>query len=274
MTKITDMSPEAERVLREVYRNMPFARKWRQMADLLQTGKVLHGAGVRLRKPAATDEEIRASWVAANLGKAWAEKARRPAMEGQKDNLHVLLEVLAVLTRLEVPYALGGSWASSLMGKMRFTNDADLIVEPFPGKETAFCASFGDDYYVSLSAVQEAVRRRSSFNVVHTASAFKVDVFVRKDRPFDASVMARRRAFPLPEAPGQVLVCVSPEDVVLLKLEWYRLGGETSERQWSEVRGVLEIQAERLDQAYLDHWAKELGGADLLDRAWRESVIE
>src|SRR5260370_29560104 len=130
---------------------------------------------------------------------------------------------------------------------MRFTYDADLSVEPFPGKERAFCAAFGEDYYVSLGSVQDANTRRSSFNVIHTTSGFKVDVFVRKDRPFELSAMARRRAYPVPQAPGQEIVCVTPEDVILFKLEWYRLGGGTSERQWNDILGVLQVQAGKLD---------------------------
>jgi hypothetical protein len=191
-------------------------------------------------------------------------------MAANDDNLAVLQEVIAAFAVLEIPYALGGSWASSLMGKPRLTFDADLTVEPFPGKEMAFCATFNPDYYVSLDAVRNAVRRRASFNILHTVSGFKVDVFVRKERPFDQSVMARRRAFPLPGV-GPV-VCVSPEDVILLKLEWFRLGNESSEQQLRDVVGVLQVQSGRLDDAYLDHWAADLSVADLLARVRNDAA--
>ena len=192
-------------------------------------------------------------------------------MENDKENVEVIQAVTAVLTRLQIPYAVGGSWASSLLGKPRFTNDADIAVEPFPGKEPAFCASFGEDYYVSLPMIQDAIRRRSSFNIIHWSSGFKVDLFIRKDRPFEASVLARRHVYPLPD--GQSFTLVSPEDVILLKLEWYRLGGGHSERQWEDVLGVLQVQAGKLDHAYLDHWAADLGVSDLLQRARQESGV-
>ena len=181
--------------------------------------------------------------------------------------------MIAALSRLGIPYALGGSWASCLFGQMRLTLDADLSLEPFPGQESALCACFGEDYYVSPDAVREAVRRRSSFNIIHLPSGFKVDCFVRKDRPFEQSVMARRRSYALPGQLGPPLQCVTPEDVVLLKLEWFRLGNEASERQWRDVLGVLQVQAGRLDDAYLDRWAADLGVADLLRRARQESAI-
>lgn len=192
-------------------------------------------------------------------------------MEGDQENVAIVQEVASILDRLEIPYAVGGSWASSLLGKPRLTHDVDMTVEPFPGKETAFCACFSDDYYVSLPMIQDAIRRRSSFNIIHWPSAFKADLFVRKDRAFDASVLARRRLHPLAE--GRSLTLVSPEDVILLKLEWYRLGGGTSERQLEDVRGVLQMQAGKLDQAYLDHWAADLGVSDLLQRARQESSV-
>lgn len=192
-------------------------------------------------------------------------------MEGDQENVAVVQEVASALDRLAIPYAVGGSWASSLLGKPRLTHDVDMTVEPFPGKETAFCSSFSDDYYVSLPMIQDALRRRSSFNIIHWPTSFKVDLFVRKDRPFDASVLARRRVHPLSE--GRSLTLVSPEDVILLKLEWYRLGGGTSERQLEDVRGVLQMQAGKLDQAYLDHWAADLGVSDLLQCARQESGV-
>jgi hypothetical protein len=192
-------------------------------------------------------------------------------VESDKENKEIIQEVASVLARLQIPHAVGGSWASSLLGKPRFTNDADMIVEPFPGKEEAFCASFGEDYYVSLPMIQDAIQRRSSFNVIHWPSGFKVDLFIRKERPFEVSVLARRHIYPSPG--GQSFSLVSAEDIILLKLEWYRLGGGASERQWDDILGVFQVQADTLDQAYLDHWAADLGVSDLLERARRESGV-
>jgi hypothetical protein len=272
-TSLSDTSAEAEGVLREVLRTMPFARKWRQMGAIYHTARVLHAAGLRDRNPSATDEKIQAAWVEAAGGGTAPWQRRRTAMVGSEDNLRVLQDVVAVLDRLQIAYALGGSWASSILGKMRFTHDADLSAEPFPGKEADFCAGFGEDYYVSLPAVQQAIRQRLSFNVVHTLTGFKVDVFVSKGRPFDRSVLARRRQYPLGGEPGVAIACVSPEDIILLKLEWYRLGGGVSGVQWNDVLGVLQVQGQHLDQGYLDHWAAELGVSDLLERARRESSL-
>lgn len=271
MARLTDTSPEAERVLRESYRRMPIEQKLRTLAALYRTAKRLHAAGVRQRHPSATPREIAADWRTQAFGPSLLAQLGEPDVPSNEESLPVLQAVLDAFARLEIPCALGGSWASSLLGKMRFSYGADLIAEPFPGKEAALVAGFDPaNWYINLSAVEEAVRSRSAFNIIHTGSNFKVDVFVRKERPFDQSVMARRRTIPFPGAETP-LTCVTAEDIILLELEWFRLGDETSERQWTDILGVFEIQGDKLDQNYLDHWARELGVADLLERARRQS---
>jgi len=100
---------------------------------------------------------------------------------------------------------------------------------------------------------------------------FKVDVFIPHPRPFLRSQLARvqRQTFSL-EAEKSANFA-SPEDTILSKLEWYRLGGEVSERQWRDVLGVLKTRAGVLDLNYLLEWAKELKVGDLLERALNES---
>src|SRR5262249_49451378 len=190
--------------------------------------------------------------------------------------LSVLAELrsyLRVLDDLQIPYVLGGSLASSVLGISRNTRDADIAVEPFPGKEERLATSFGSNCYLSLAAIREALQQRSSFNIINTCTGFKVDVFIRKDDPFELSAMARRMRVALPDKPDEPLFLYTPEDLILFKLRWYRLGEETSDQQWEDVRGLLKVQQGRLDQGYLDQWAQTLHLADLLARARCETGI-
>jgi hypothetical protein len=267
MKLLTDTSPEAERVLIDVYRRMPVGQKWLMLGKSFQTAKMLHAAGVRFRNPQAASQEIHSKWLELHFGSRVPSRTRSPAMDPAMENLRVFREVVAVLNSFDIPYALGGSMASSIFGVDRYTRDADITVEPFPGKEALLAGSFGSEYYVSLPAVQEAVRNRSTFNIINTAIGFKVDVFVRRNQEFEKSAMARRVSLELPDSPGQPLFFHSPEDVILFKLTWYRKGNEISDQQWSDVLGVLKVQGNQLDFDYLERWAKELKIDDLLARA-------
>src|SRR5205085_10871909 len=118
---------------------------------------------------------------------------RVPVMLGNEEAIQVVHHVVSVLEGLQIAYALAGSWASSIHGKARLTHDADICVEPFPGKEAAFCAGLGEDYYVSEAAVRQAIRNHHTFNVIYTLTGFKVDLFVAKPRLYDKALLARRQ---------------------------------------------------------------------------------
>ena len=274
MKRLTDTSPDAERVRIEAYRRMAPARKWKLLGDAYRYARVIHAAGVRQRIPAATEGEIRRDWALQTLGPGpWLDRMRCDVQAQPIEHQQVIREVIEVLGRAGIGYAVGGSLASSVHGVIRYTQDADLTVDPFPGREAAFVASFDpNDYYLDLAAVQDANRRRASFNIIHLPTGFKVDVFVRKDRPFEQSLWQRRITTTQLDPGGAPMEVVSPEDVILLKLEWYRLGNETSDRQLEDVLGVMRTKAGGLDDAYLDRWAADLGVSDLLARARSEAA--
>jgi hypothetical protein len=183
------------------------------------------------------------------------------------DILLALGPVLEALRRLGVRHYVGGSIASSSYGVPRASIDADVVAELGPAHAPRFVAALRGSYYVSEERVRDAIARRASFNVIHLETMVKVDVFVSKNRPFDRRAFERAR--PATTESGGELPVSSAEDTVLAKLEWYRRGGEVSERQWSDVTGVLRA-VRAFDEAYLRQGAVELGVADLLDRALEE----
>ena|SRR5438067_10567702 len=269
MTGVTDTAPEVERLMYEAYRRMTPARKWQNLRDDYRMARALHAAGMRHRNPAVTLAEIQADWIRSLLGRPCPVPIPESLMEPVNQEYQPVLRfTLRTLERLGIAYAIGGSVASSLHGASRMTRDADLTVEPFSGREEAFLAAFpAPEFYVSPGAVREALRTRSTFNILHPATGYKIDIFIRKDEPFEQAAFARLGPYRLPDAPEEPVQVHSPEDIILFKLRWYRIGNETSDSQWSDVLAVMKTQRDRLDVAYLDHWAAEIGVKDLLDRA-------
>ncbi len=187
------------------------------------------------------------------------------------ESISVLMMVVAVFERLRIPYLVGGSMASALYGVARSTLDADIVADIRLEQVREFVASLGADFYADEEMIRSAIEHRSSFNLIHFETMFKVDVFIRKDRPFDQMQFKRRVEQVFAAEPEQKAYMITAEDIILTKLEWYRLGNEISDRQWRDILGVLKVQTGRLDMDYLHNWAVELDVADLLQRALKES---
>lgn len=179
--------------------------------------------------------------------------------------------IIHAFEQLGVSYYIGGSVASTVYGIPRTTLDADIIAELRPEHAHPLVLQLQDQYYIDEDAVKDAIRHRFSFNAIHLATMLKIDVYLPKMRPFDQEIRRRTQQKLLEE---HLFSFASPEDTVLTKLEWYRMGGEVSERQWNDLLGVLKLQGKNLDFAYLRRWAISLQVADLLDRACEDAGLD
>ncbi|MGA2747827.1 MAG: hypothetical protein ABSG59_03545 [Verrucomicrobiota bacterium] len=187
--------------------------------------------------------------------------------EGETELLAAVGRVAGFFDALGVEYLVGGSMASSVFGEPRQTLDADLLARLLPRHAEPLVRQLSGEFYADLAAIRAAIQTEASFNLIHLESMTKVDVFLHWRTPFAQSQFARRRRKLIGDSAPLELFFASPEDTILSKLERYRQGGAVSERQWRDLLGVLKVQAGALDQAYLSHWAGELGVSDLLDRA-------
>lgn len=178
----------------------------------------------------------------------------------------VTLLVIDVLEQLHIPYVIAGSLASTQHGMARSTLDSDLVVMMNESEVPLFIARLRDEFYADQEMALEAVGNKSSFNLIHLETMFKVDLFLAKDDPFDHAQIDRRVPRAAAEDLEREIFVLSAEDTILAKLRWYRMGGEQSEQQWRDVVGVVKVQGDGLDIEYLRKMAVELNVEDLLAR--------
>jgi Nucleotidyl transferase of unknown function (DUF2204) len=179
-----------------------------------------------------------------------------------------LRRVTTALEASGVSYMLTGSLASSMYGIPRATNDIDLVIAPSAEQLRSVVQMFQRlGFTVAPEAATEAWRNRTQFNVIDFARGLKADLILRKDRDFSIAEFDRRQTH---EVEGVRLTLATPEDVILAKLEWAKIG--ESERQLNDAAGMIKMQSGKLDVAYIENWVERLS----LDRQWaaaREKAV-
>lgn len=160
----------------------------------------------------------------------------------------VVARLARTFDTLGIRYVVGGSVASSLYGIPRATQDVDIVADVRLSHVEGITKALEGDFYVDADMIRDAIKRRASFNVVHLETMFKADVFILQGDSWSREEMARARTEQLDIPEGKVTIrFASPEDTVLHKLIWYKLGNQISDRQWSDILGVLKVQGEALE---------------------------
>jgi hypothetical protein len=172
---------------------------------------------------------------------------------------HQLMQRMADFFEAEnIPYRVVGSMASMIYGEPRFTNDVDMVADIPMGKVSQFCNAFQPpEYYVSESAIREAIQKRFQFNLLHPQSGLKVDIIIPHNT--DYALVAASRVLRKSSKGEYDALFGSPEDVILNKLIYFQLGGGVGEKHLRDIAGILKLQKENLDLKYLDEWAARLG---------------
>jgi predicted nucleotidyltransferase len=177
-----------------------------------------------------------------------------------KEQVDLLKKIVKEFKNSQIEYMISGSFGSTLYGEVRATNDIDIVIDCTIGQLENFVESIESNYYVSNEAAKEAFRQRSMFNIIDYSTGVKIDLIIRKKRAYSIEEFSRRRSIQFED---EEFLFVSPEDSILSKLEWAKLG--ESERQFRDAVGVALVQWEHLDIEYLHKWAKNLDMEELLE---------
>ncbi|MDI6740381.1 MAG: hypothetical protein QME74_08470 [Candidatus Edwardsbacteria bacterium] len=170
--------------------------------------------------------------------------------------------VIQALNEIGVQYMLTGSVASNFYGQPRLTHDLDLAVALTLGQIKNMASRFpAPRYYLSEDAAEDAIKTRGMFNLIDSETGLKADLWILdEDDVLKNSAFRRRR---MAEVLGQKTFIATPEDIILLKLDWHRQSGEATV-QFQDALAVFEIQRNDLDMDYLRSMAQSVGLAELL----------
>ena len=282
-----DTSVESEQRQLEALRQLP---PWRKLALANAMNRMVQRLAIQglcRRFPDVPDATIQQIFRQQRLGSGLATRlVQSPDLVEQvmQDDLIALtIQIADVFEALNIPYLIGGSVAGMVWGEYRSTNDANILAAVNEAHVGPLIRTLHPRFYLHAPEIFEAIRAardpalpvqvRPSFAILHPATAFKIDVFVSSDRPFERSEFARRVHEVVAVEPEQRAYLATPEDLILAKLEWYELGQRVSNQQWRDIQAMIKLQGPLLDHAYLRTWADQLAVGDLLERAFAEADI-
>ena len=227
--------------------------------------------------PDLDEKELNLKFISYHYGEELADLLREHGKQiimKKSDILLALEPVAEAFEKLGITYYIGGSVASSTYGIARSTMDVDMVSDLKSKHVQSLIRMLEDTYYIDENMILDAIKACSSFNIIHLETMFKIDVFISKNSPYDIETFKRRRKDTLDEEKkASEFYLGSPEDIILNKLTWFRLGGGVSDRQWNDILGVLKVQKDSLEKKYLQHWASELKVKDLLEKAFQDAGI-
>jgi hypothetical protein len=187
------------------------------------------------------------------------------------DPIRIVRRVAAVFQEMKIPYMVGGSLASSMHGIPRATQDADIVADLAQADIKKIIALLSPEFYIDEEMAKDAVKRRSSFNIIDKEELFKIDIFIPALDEISSIEMERRISFRVDDADEQPIYVCTPEDIIAHKLYWYKLGEGASERQWNDAINVIKVQRNCLDYEYLRRTSRARGVLDLLGKALSEN---
>jgi len=174
----------------------------------------------------------------------------------------LLKRISKILIKLDISYVVTGGVAVTVWGRPRFTADIDLAIELVPSKLNRLAEELlqiDKDVYVDKRMMERALERKGEFNFIHPASGLKVDFWVLKGEPFDVEEMKRKI---VKKIAGVDVFLISPEDLILRKLLWYK--ESESDRQSEDIESIFKRQ-KKLDMRYIRKWAQKQSTFKILE---------
>lgn len=182
------------------------------------------------------------------------------------EDLALLLGVARVLNQHGIRYFVSGSVASMHYGEARMTRDIDIVIHLRMGDISTMVEAFPEpEFYISREGILQALESDGQFNVIQSTTGLKVDFMCAEPSIYNDIRFKRARAVPMDR--DVAVVYSAPEDVILMKLKYYKMGG--SDKHLRDIASMVKVSGETFDRAYLDRWAQSLG----VDEEWAATKL-
>jgi len=170
----------------------------------------------------------------------------------------LLCKIAKILEELDIPYLVTGGFAVAVLAKPRYTADIDIVIELISKKVPELARellSIDKGVYISEEAMRDALEDKEEFNFIHPQTGLKVDFWIKR-YPFEKFEKAIIKIID-----GQNVNFISPEDLILSKLIWYK--ESKSSRHLEDIKSILEISKVNLN--YIKKWAEEQSTIKILN---------
>ena len=279
-TQSSDTTPEAEQMLISLIRKAPITKRFELVNSLSSFAAKLNKQNIREQHPDATNQQVAEYFVSDHYDRALA-KGLHSALQGKEVSLSDTLDIVDAITsiatvfeQLDISYCITGTIANSIYGMQRAAFDVDFTTDLSLENVPLFLSLLTPTYYFDETSVRDAVVQQTFFEGLQLSTMLKIHVSPRStDNPFMVKVYQRVQFHALVKE-GKIFRIASPEDTILTQLMVYKANGEVADDCWNEMLGVLKVQKEVLDIAYLRQWAVSLDVRLLLERAFEDAGID
>lgn len=179
------------------------------------------------------------------------------------DHEKILKKIIPLLETAGINYMLTGGLAVSMWGRPRSTADIDIVIEIEPKDKKNIFNLFKKDFYISEEALDMAISKQSQFNIIDFESGSKVDFYVRGNDSYEQNRFKRKKRQNILDIDMNL---ISPEDLILIKLLWYKESGST--RHLEDNESILKIS--KVDIEYIKKWAKQQDTIEIFNELYKK----
>ena len=168
-------------------------------------------------------------------------------------------KVINRLKKFDIPYMLTGGLAVTIWGRLRSTLDIDIVINLKERDRHKIIEAFKKDFYVDEEDLDLAYFKNLSFNIINLKTIEKIDFyFTKEDDEYERIKFNRRKT---KKILGIKIDVISPEDLILTKLIWYKESNST--RHLEDALSVLKISKVNLE--YIKKWASRCSIKKILE---------